>query len=96
VTGELNVSFAELDDVATRLRTAATGTADPGASVPAISTGVLGGAAASEIVAHLLRQSAHLCLALESAGEAIQSTRDSYDAVDQSASQHQRGVMAFE
>lgn len=96
MTGELEVGFGELDDIASRLRAGATATADAGSSLPAISAAVLGGAAASEIVAHLLRQSAHLCSALETAGDAIESTRDSYSAVDHSASQRQRGVMAFE
>jgi len=96
VTGELEVGFGELDDIAAHLRAGASATAGACSSLPAVSATVLGGAAASEILAHLLRQSAHLCLALESAGDAIESTRDSYSAVDDSASQRQRGVMAFE
>jgi len=93
VSSELHVSYAELDDVATRLRDAAEDTASAGSSTPALSSGILGGALASEIVAPLLRQSAHLCLTLETASEALRSTSESYGAVDHGVSARHRGFL---
>lgn len=93
MTGGVAVGYGELSAIAATLRAAAGEAGGPGSELPEVPPDVVGGTVAMETAAHLLRQYGHLCLALESAGEAIEATRTSYEAADRSSSERQRSLM---
>lgn len=85
MSDHLEVSYAGISDLATRLETAATdlGTwAGVAPTLPASGAGAGAGAAAA-IAAHLREQVPHLTRTIASASEALDATRAAYEATDE-------------
>lgn len=94
MSGEVSVTYRAIDDLAQRLRGAASDLGAWGGGMPALPSSGAGSAQAAAITAHLLEQIGHLTLALESAGEALDETARLYAAADESARQRGAGLMA--
>jgi hypothetical protein len=93
MTDEVTVSFEALSSIAQRLLGAAADLGEAGSGAPANPGGGVGAPQAAALSAHLLEQLAHLCLALESASEALDATRESYATVDRGAAGRSSGLM---
>jgi len=93
VTEHVDVSFDALTSMGQKLLGAAEGLGQAGSgSSVAPATGA-GASQAASLSAHLLEQLAHLCLALESASEALDATREAYADVDRQAARRSSGLM---
>lgn len=82
ITDTVDVTFEGLSTIAARLSEASSAMGAAGADAPAAPASGAGAPQAATLTSHLLDQLAHLCLALESASEALAGTRDSYESVD--------------
>lgn len=91
---ELAVDFDAVARLTERLGTAATDLGHWGGAVPAQPGGGAGAAQAAAISSHVLEQIAHLCLALESASEALAASSESYSDVDRRSASRGSGLMA--
>ena len=93
MTDAVDVSFDALSTIAHRLFGAAEDLGAAGSGTPDAPGGGVGATQAATLSAHLLEQLAHLCLALESASEALDATRQSYASVDRDAAGRSSGLM---
>jgi hypothetical protein len=91
---ELAVDLEALTGLAEKLGTAAADLGGWGGSPPGLPGSGAGAAQAAAISSHLVEQIAHLCLALESASEALVETSQSYSAVDERSASRGTGLMA--
>lgn len=91
---ELFVKLDTFENLFASLEAAATELGRWGGSVPRMPTTGAGAAQAAQVSLHLLEQIAHLCLALESASEALRETVDAYAAADARSAGRGTGLMA--
>lgn len=91
---ELFVKLDAFENLFASLEAAATEIGRWGGSVPRMPTTGAGAAQATAISSHLLEQIAHVCLALESASEALRETMDAYAAADARSAGRGTGFLA--
>jgi hypothetical protein len=83
MSDHLEVSYAGISDLATRLETAATDLGTWAGVAPSLPASGAGAGAAAAVAAHLREQVPHLTRTIASASEALDATRAAYEATDE-------------